>query len=136
MRRRAIIAIFSLWLAQAARDCSAFDFRSDLRPISENQILIKPKPGISQTVLANFHLAQKSAVLRTFDRFGHLQVLSVPQEETVQSLITKYRMSGLVEFAEPDYFGQVFNTTPNDPKFLDGTLWGLNAIEAPAGWDD
>lgn len=30
------------------------------------------------------------------------------------------------EFAEPDYLVQVDTTLPNDPEFLDGTLWGLN----------
>ena len=51
----------------------------------------------------------------------------------------------MVEFAEPDFTGNVF-ATPNDPKFLDGTLWGLNNvgqnggtadadIDAPDAWD-
>src|SRR5439155_927608 len=73
------------------------------------------------------------------------QVLSVPEGETVPGLIAKYQRSGLVEFAEPDYTARVF-ATPNDPKFLDGTLWGLNNlgqnggtadadIDAPEGWD-
>jgi subtilisin family serine protease len=112
----------------------------------EDRILIKPKAGISQTVLNNFHLAQKSAVLRTFDGMGRLQILSVPNGATVQGLIAKYQKSGLFEFAEPDYLVHADATTPNDPKYLDGTLWGLNNygqnggtagadIDAPAAWD-
>ncbi|HEX4265731.1 MAG TPA: S8 family peptidase [Verrucomicrobiae bacterium] len=60
-------------------------------------------------------------------------------------MIAKYQQSGLVEFAEPDYVIHA-DATPNDPKYLDGTLWGLNNIgqnggtpdadiDAPEAWD-
>jgi subtilisin family serine protease len=111
-----------------------------------DRILIMPKAGINRAALDNFHRARKGEVLRTFDGIRRLQVLRVPKGETVPSLITQYQKSGLVEFAEPDYIGQIFSTTPNDPKYLDGTLWGLNNtgqnggtadadIDAPEGWD-
>ena len=109
--------------------------QSDQPAYREDRILIKPKAGISRTVLDSFYLTQKCAVLRTFDGIGRLQVLTVPSGETGQGLITKYQKSGLVEFAEPDYFGQAFDITPNDPFFLNGTLWGLYTIDAPAAWD-
>ena len=51
----------------------------------------------------------------------------------------------MVEFAEPDFL-RFLNATPNDPKYADGTLWGLNNygqsggavdadIDAPEAWD-
>lgn len=108
-------------------------------------ILIKPKVGISKERLAQFHAGKGSKVLRTF-RTGGAQVLSVPASETVSNLIAKYRSSGLVEFAEPDYLVQAAATIPNDPYFLEGRLWGLANtgqneglpgadIHAPEGWD-
>src|SRR5208337_3909685 len=111
-----------------------------------DRILIKPKAGIGRTVLDNFHRSQNSAVLQTFEGIGHLQIVSVPKGETVQGLIAQYQKSGLVEFAEPDYALHAAPTTPNDPKYLDGTLWGLNNygqnsgtphadIDAAEGWD-
>ena len=111
-----------------------------------DRILIQPKAGTSQTVLEKFHLDQKSKILQKFDGIGRLQVTSVPKGETVLSLIAKYQNSGLFEFAEPDYEIHAAATFPNDPKFLDGTLWGLNNtgqnggtpgadIEAPAAWN-
>ena len=72
--------------------------------------------------------------MRTFARIGNLQVIRVPKSETVASLIAAYERSGLVEFAEPDYLGQIA-ATPNDPRYMDHTLWGLDKIAAPAGWD-
>ena len=124
-----VAASIVVWLTTSASGQSA-------QPAyREDRILIKPKVGINWTALDNFHLARKGEVLRTFDGIGHLQVLRVPKGETVPGFIAQYQKSGLVEFAEPDYIGQIFSTTPNDPKYLDGTLWGLNQINAPAAWD-
>jgi subtilisin family serine protease len=112
----------------------------------EDRILIQPKPGISRAAMAAFHAERQSKVLQTFEGLGHLQVLSVPAGETAEGFIAKYLQSGLVEFAEPDYLVYADATTPNDPKFVDGTLWGLNNygqnggtahadIDAPEAWD-
>jgi subtilisin family serine protease len=62
----------------------------------------------------------------------------------------KYQDSGLVEYAEPDYFSYTAVTSPNDPYYNSGKLWGLNNygqnygpgsgtpdadIDAPEAWD-
>ena len=75
---------------------------------------------------------------------GGLQIVRLPDGETVPNFIAKCEQSGLFAFAEPDYFIHAA-LTPNDPKFLDGTLWGLHNtgqgggtpdadIDAPEGW--
>ena len=54
-------------------------------------------------------------------------------------------LSPVVRYAEPDYIVHAL-LSPNDPKYLDGTLWGLHNtgqdsgtpdadIDAPEGWD-
>jgi subtilisin family serine protease len=122
------LASLLIWLATSAGAQSA-------QPAyREDQILIKPKAGIGRTALNNFHLAQKSAVLRTFEHIGSLQILGVPKGETVQGLIAKYQKSGLVEFAEPDYLGHIY-AVPNDPGYMNHRLWGLDTIAAPAAWN-
>lgn len=90
-----------------------------------DQILIQPKAGITSDSLAQFHAAHRAGVLHTFRRFHGVQVLKVPQGETVQGLISKYQKSGLIEFAEPDYIVHAA-AAPNDPLYQDGTLWWLN----------
>jgi len=105
------------------------------KPYRSDRILIQPKPGVGLTALNGFHSLHGGVVLRTFDRIGNLQILEVPAGETAEQLVALYQRSGLVKFAEPDYTGQLFNTTPNDPKFLDGTLWALNTNSAPQAWD-
>ena len=130
-------------LAQTSAPSGSQTSSSAYRP---DRILIQPKAELSPAALANFHAALKVEVLRTFEGIGHLQVLGVPNGETVPGLITRYERSGLVEFAEPDFLVQAAATPPNDPKYLDGTLWGLNNtgqnggtpdadIDAPEAWD-
>jgi subtilisin family serine protease len=112
-----IAASIVVWLTASANAQPAQPaYRAD-------RILIKPKAGVNWTALNNFHLARKGEVLRTFDGIGHLQILSVPEGETVPGLIAQYQKSGLVEFAEPDYEIHAA-LTPNDPGYTN--LWGLN----------
>jgi subtilisin family serine protease len=101
---------------------------------AEDRILIQPRPGTSREALARFHSERQGRVLQCFDGIGRLQVVALPVGETVPGFIAQYQQSGLVEFAEPDYIGHVA-AIPNDPKYLNHTLWGLDKIEAPAGWD-
>ena len=110
-----------------------------------DRILILPKPGARAAGLTNFHTEQQVTVRSVFPGVGGLQVLMVPPGKTVASLIASYTQSGLVEFAEPDHARQLA-LAPNDPRYTDGTLWGLNNtgqgggvgdadIDAPEGWD-
>ena len=110
-----------------------------------DQILVQPRKNTASDAIARFHTLHQSQVLKTFPRLNRLQVLRVPQNETVASLIAKYQQSDLVEFAEPDYVTHA-DATPNDPAYLNGTLWGLNNtgqnggtpdadIDAPEAWD-
>ena len=90
-----------------------------------DQILIQPKADVSRAALAAFHAAHGAGVRREFTAACGAQVITLPAGETVAGLIAKYQKSGLVEFAEPDYLVYADATLPNDPKFTDGTLWGL-----------
>ncbi|HWW02165.1 MAG TPA: S8 family peptidase [Candidatus Acidoferrum sp.] len=104
-------------------------------PYRQDAILVQPKSGVQPEALAAFHSAHASKVLHRFANLGGLQLVAVPLNETVSDAIARYQRSGLVAFAEPDYEVHAASTVPNDPKYLDGTLWGLNAIHAPEGWD-
>ena len=65
----------------------------------------------------------------------HLAGVSLEGLPTGLDLANK---EAVVVLAEPDYIRQAV-LVPNDPKYLDGTLWGLNQasdadIDAPEGW--
>jgi hypothetical protein len=70
----AAVGTFScLWLAQSvgvAQTLSATQLTVPTPRYREDQILIRPKPGISLATLANCHATQKSEVVRTFDGIG------------------------------------------------------------------
>ena len=120
-------------------------FAAGTREYRTDQILIQPRKNVSPQAITKFHADRQTEVLKSFPRMGGVQVLRVPKNESVASMIEKYKASGLVEFAEPDYIVHA-DATPNDPKYLDGTLWGLNNtgqnggtpdadIDAPEAWD-
>jgi len=133
------LAFFLMSNASTVFGAAILDYRTD-------QILIQPKADINHAALAAFHASHGIKVARAFPPVGGSQVINVPAGETVASLIAKYMQSGLVEFAEPDYLVYADATLPSDPKFTDGTLWGLNNygqnggtahadIDAHEAWD-
>ncbi len=108
-------------------------------------ILVKPGRGIATALLARQHAAHRARVEQEFPAIGHLQILKLPAGLSVEKAIEHYNRSGLVEYAEPDYEVSIC-VTPNDPSYLDGTLWGMNNtsqnggtadadIDAPEAWD-
>jgi subtilisin family serine protease len=88
-------------------------------------LLVRPKAKIHPATLIQLHSAFGCKVVQSFPSMGNLQILATPRGESIQSLASKYRHSGVVESAEPDYIRHLNSTEPNDPKYLDGTLWGL-----------
>ncbi len=111
------------WLSFATPSIGAVpspvEYRSD-------QIIIQPRAGINPAALSKFHAAQGAAVAHTFAAGRGAQVITVPPGETVADLVARYQQSGLVEYAEPDYLVHADATLPNDPYFVNGTLWGLD----------
>jgi len=115
-------------------------------PYRHDRILVKPRPGTSAAALALFHSSQQGKILQTFEGIGRLQIVELPKGASVPAFIAGYQQSGLVEFAEPDYEGHTAVTAPNDPQYLNGSLWALNNtgqsggtadadIDAPEAWD-
>jgi subtilisin family serine protease len=112
---------------------------------SEDQFFIQPKPNIPAAYISNLHAANGCRVLRRFEKLGNLQLMKVPPGKRLADLLTKYQQSGMIQYAEPDYF-RTLASAPNDPNFTNGTLWGLENhgqnggtphadISATNGWD-
>jgi len=89
----------------------------------------------------------KARAIRAFPRIGVLQV-KLPGHLSVEEAIEKFKESGAVEFAEPNYevqaaakpeaTAQASETIPNDPYF--SKQWGLKNsndadIDAPEAWN-
>lgn len=106
-----------------------------------DRILVKPKAGLELNTLSAFHRQHGTRLLRTFSDLEQVQVIEIQSGNSVPEIIAAYLKSGLVEYAEPDIWCHA-DLVPQDPKFLDGTLWhlkniGLNGadIDATAGWN-
>jgi subtilisin family serine protease len=145
---RLMMVFLVLWMGNVAwtRDASPPGAPNAAPAYRHDRILIKSKPGAAPATMQGFHEQNKVSVIRRSGGTGNTQVLSVPGGRSVQALIREYEQSGLVEYAEPDYIVRLADTLPDDPKYLDGTLWGLNNtgqnggtadadIDAPEGWD-
>ena len=108
------------------------------------RIIIMPKSG--NPALAVLQTSRGHQVLKTYAGFGGLQVLQIGKGESVESALERYRASGWVQFAEPDFVVSIASTFPNDPFFQNGTQWALNNygqngglpdadLDAPEAWD-
>lgn len=110
------------------------------------RILILPRDDSHRAALDQFHVAQQHEVIRSFPAPGEVRVIRLAKGETVPAAVARYRASGLVQFAEPDYVVSAAATLPSDTRFQDGTQWWLNNygqngglpdadIDAPDAWD-
>ncbi len=68
-----------------------------------------------------------------------LNRVSLPPGLAVRDAVGRYKASGDVEYAEPDFIRDADQTSPNppqDPYYQDGTLWGLNNTGQNSGTID
>lgn len=99
-------------------------------------ILVKPKAGTTE--LAAIHGRLGTQVRKSFQRFGNLQVVKLRPGANLEATIEEYQRSGLVEYAEPDYYITFLSQKlPNDIHF--GSLWNMHNtadadIDAPEAW--
>ncbi|MGH7994435.1 MAG: S8 family peptidase [Limisphaerales bacterium] len=84
-------------------------------------ILVKPLPGVNLSAL---NQALGLTVLRIFPAVGNLAVVQVPPGATADELIGVYEQSGLVQYAEHDYYLHAL-ASPDDPGYTAGDQWSL-----------
>jgi subtilisin family serine protease len=108
-----------------------------------DQIIVIPKPGRD---LAALHARGKGLLKKKFkDAETEFDVVKLPPGLAVADALANYRADADVEYAEPDYILSA-SATPNDPRYADGTLWGLHNtgrsggvndadIDGPEAWD-
>jgi subtilisin family serine protease len=110
--------------------------KSHYRP---DRIILMPKPEVAAG-LDKIKKQSRGRTLKSYRALGGLEVVQLAEDETVEQALKRYRASGLVEFAEPDYKLHA-TVTPNDPHFLSGLQWSLRNsgtgrdIHAPEAWD-
>ncbi|HKB03013.1 MAG TPA: S8 family serine peptidase [Gemmataceae bacterium] len=121
--RRARLALHHLE-DRTAPSATAPDYASD-------SILVRLKPAAPQV------LAAVAAGVNLDHQLGLVNGLweaRLAPGKSVSAALKAARANPFVQYAEPNYLLHAA-TTPNDPKYTDGTLWGMNKIAMPAAWD-
>ena len=97
-------------------------------------LIVKFRPAASQSRRTAALTARGARVIRTFGAFD-LHHVSIPQGQTVEQAIAALQANPDVEFAQPNYTRHIVQSSPpNDPLWLNGTLWGLLKIQAQGVW--
>ena len=110
-----------------------------------DRVLVRFKPHVTEEECSEFYARLQLLVHRRFTIIENCEVLVLPTGVIVEELIRQCETSELVDMAEPDYWVHA-SAAPNDPGYLNGTLWGLNNsgrnggrrdadIDAPEAWD-
>ncbi len=131
LRPKSILTIaLVLLLVVSASSSVALAFSSGAPAASYTEILVKFKPGTDDSVIAQVHQQNGGTVVDTIPVAG-VQVVQVPASLSAALLIA-YASSPFVEYAEPNYVGQIA-AVPNDSLW--SSQWGLSRIDVDDAWD-
>ena len=96
------------------------------------QILVKPKPGLSEAEFAARLRVHHAFHRKTLARLN-VHVLNVPAGQT-EAVLAALRQDPGIEYAEPDALAQAA-FVPNDPYVVSGQEWHLQRVQALSAWD-
>lgn len=104
---------------------------------AEGELLVKFNPAMN-ALSRDAALGNRRAVrLRRFARLN-LDHVRLPSDVSVQAAIAAFQAMPGVLYAQPNYIRHAIQTPPsappNDPLWLDGSLWGLQKIQAQQAW--
>src|SRR5262245_6879179 len=133
LRSFAIVLLALLWPVAAIGGPAAH---------APDELLVRFRAGTAPAHGAALHAAAGAVPLRTFRTVRDLHLVKLPRGLSTAQALARYRKLPEVLYAEPNYL-VTLQAVPNDPHFLAGDLWGLNApiltqdidIDAPEAWD-
>lgn len=103
-----------------------------------HRLIVKARQGVTSEQLDR--LQENRRTLKRLNGLGKMRVVQLDPSEGMDQALKRFRASGLVEFAEPDYPLRA-SIVPNDPHFTSGFQWSLRNsstgrdIHASEGWD-
>jgi subtilisin family serine protease len=107
-----------------------------------DELLVRFRAGTAPAHGAALHAAAGAVPLRSFTTVRDLHLVKLPRGLSTAQAIARYRRLPEVLYVEPNHV-VTLQKTPNDPHFLAGDLWGLDAavltqdidIDAPEAWE-
>ncbi|MGC9452347.1 MAG: S8 family serine peptidase [Oceanipulchritudo sp.] len=112
-----------------------------------DHILVKLKDGTGEEQLRELIIAFNGSIARKHALPGLYRVtVPVKTVDDLPRALAILTKADEIAYAEPDYIVHADINEPDDPRYTDGTLWGLNNtgqedgvadkdIDAPEGWD-
>jgi subtilisin family serine protease len=105
------------------------------------EMLVKFHDNVSDADVAQAHQTSGAQEVWRFTSVPGLALVKLPEGKSVDDALAAYRSQPNVEYATPNYLRKL-KTTPNDPYFVQGQLWGLQNqsnpgvdIHAPDAWN-
>ena len=131
------------WLATWITFCVALTF-VDLRPSTAQQLssqtfvadelLVKFRPTARSGDRTAAFASAGAVLLRRFEQLG-IDHVRLPRNLSVQAALRILAANPHVLLAQPNYLRHITaDPPPNDPFWLDGSMWGLMKIGAQAAW--
>jgi subtilisin family serine protease len=100
------------------------------------ELLVKFSPAPNPVQRAAMLASRSASRIRRFDTLN-IEHVRVPPGLTVEAAIAAFERMPGVMLAQPNYTRYAIQSSPpNDPYWLDGTLWGLNKIQMAPVWTD
>ncbi len=101
-----------------------------------DELLVKFSSSTNNNQRDNMLRARSASRLRRFGR--SIDHVKLPQGQSIEAAIAGFRSMPGVEAVAPNYIRHMIQNTapPNDPFWLDGSLWALERIQAQAVWSN
>jgi len=134
MRRLVVLIAISLgvWLTPLGGQQQADPSAGRYVP---GEIIVKFARGVSAARRNTLMAARSSTILRRFSELD-LDHVRLPAGRSVAAALAELRANPEIEFAQPNYIYEAVTEPgpPNDPRWLDDSLWGLKKIAAREAW--
>jgi subtilisin family serine protease len=88
---------------------------------ASDRILVMPKAGVDLTAL---HAKVGTTVRRSYPAMRGLESVLLPPDMAVEDALALFQLSGLVQYAEPDYIIRALSD-PTESLYVNGYLWNL-----------
>ncbi|MFM9902972.1 MAG: S8 family serine peptidase [Pyrinomonadaceae bacterium] len=146
MRRRSVLSYLVLTAMLAAcflpgpvtgQKRGLTDKRENKEPFVPGEVLVKFTDGADSLAARSAKLSMGAEAVESLGgEMGWMRV-KLPAGKTTDAAIKDYQALDGVEYVQPNYYYHLL-LTPNDPQYLSGInggMYGLGKISAPAAWD-
>jgi subtilisin family serine protease/sulfur relay (sulfurtransferase) complex TusBCD TusD component (DsrE family) len=98
------------------------------------ELIVQFRSGVSEERRNAVRAARGVVAIRRYDQL-RMERIAIPADANPNALASAFAAHPEVEAAQPNFIRRTTSIgSPNDPYFVDGSLWGLTRINAPQAW--